>query len=105
MSESNTYTEFLLRKTKTSNTNPRVVRVDSVQIDNLINELEKYYPGISYQSFGHQVDFIVFLLEKSIKEKIPTYLSAYEKRLIKKRCKVGAKRKDIFAKQEEQESA
>lgn len=90
------YTNFLKMRTSVTALKHRTVRIDAGIVDNLMKDMSKYYPGLERESFGKQVDFIVFLFEKLYKERRPDFLTAHEKNLLRKRNRPGIKRKDLL---------
>lgn len=90
------YSKFLRTRSGLSVLKPRNVRIDAAVVDNLVSEMNRAYPGLKDETFGRQVDFIIYLFEKIYKDKVPTFITAHEKKLIKKRKRSGPKRKDIL---------
>lgn len=95
------FTQFLEERSRLAHTDGKTIKVDYAVINHLTNYLKQFYPALEDATLPKKLEFFIFLLEKSLKEKEPRYETAFEKSLLRKRKKIGRPVKCPFTKNEE----
>lgn len=101
MTRPSIFTQFLEERGRLALSDGKTVKVDYVVINHLTAYLKQFYPNLVDATLAKRIEFFIFLLERSLKEKEPRYETAFEKSLLRKRKKVGRPIKCPFSKEEE----